>query len=494
VQTVVVGNTANYTATVAALNGYAGTVNLSVSGLPAGASPLFTPSSVTGSGSSSLAITTTAGTTLSGSYPLVITATDGVLTHTANVTLVVSNFVISASPASQTVLQGNSTSYTISLTTGTGYAGTVSFSVSGLPASTTPVFSPTSLTASGTTTLTISTSGTSPLTPPGTYPLTISASDGVSTQTTQVTLVVTPIADFGITVSPTSQTVNQGQNIGFGVTVSSVNGFTGLVNLSVTGLPVGASFSFNPSSLQGSGLSSLAIVPGANTPGGTYTLTITGTSGAVVHSATATLTILVPDFSVSATPASRTILVGQSTSYTVTFSPINNYAGTVSFTVIGLPTGATPMFNPSSLSSAGTTTLSITTNNSTPPGTYPLTITGSDGTLTRSISVSLEVDAVPPADFTISVPATITVKRNSSGSKTVTIGAVNGFTGVVNLSASNLPSLVTASFAPPSVTGSGTSTLTFTVDHRATQGVYNVTVTGTSGLLVHSTTITLTVN
>ena len=494
VQTVVVGNTANYTATVAALNGYAGTVSLSVSGLPAGASPLFTPPSVTGSGSSGLAITTTAGATPSGSYPLVITATDGVLTHTANVTLVVSNFVISASPASQTVLQGNSTSYTVSLTTATGYAGTVSFSVSGLPASTTSVFSPTSLTASGTTTLTISTSGTSPLTPPGTYPLTISASDGVSTQTTQVALVVTPIADFGISVSPTSQTVNQGQNIGYGVTVSAVNGFTGLVNLSITGVPQGASFTFNPSSLQGSGLSSLAIVPGANTPGGTYTLTITGTSGPVVHSATATLTILAPDFSLSSAPASRTILVGQSTSYTVTFSPINNYAGTVSFTVLGLPSGATPTFSPSSLSSAGTTTLSITTSNSTPPGTYPLTITGSDGTLTRSISVSLEVDPVPPADFTISVPATITVKRNSSGSKTVTIGAVNGFTGVVNLSASNLPSLVTASFAPTSVTGSGTSTLTFTVDHRATQGVYNVTITGTSGLLVHSTTITLTVN
>jgi hypothetical protein len=496
VQTVVVGNTANYTATVAALNGYAGTVNLSVSGLPAGASPVFTPPSVTGSGSSGLAITTTAGTTPTGSYPLVITATDGVLTHTASVTLVVSNFVISASPASQTVLQGNSTNYTVSLTTAAGYAGTVSFSVSGLPASTTPVFSPASLTASGTTTLTISTSGASPLTPPGSYPLTISASDGVSTQTTQVTLVVTPIADFGITVSPTSQTVNQGQNIGYGVTVSSVNGFTGLVNLSISGVPTGASATFSPSSLQGSGLSSLAIVPGANTPGGTYILTITGTSGAVVHSTTATLTILVPDFSVSAAPASRTILVGQSTSYTVTFSPINNYAGTVSFTVLGLPTGATPMFSPSSLSSAGTTTLSITTNNSTPPGTYPLTITGTDGTLTRTVSVSLEVDAVPPGDFTISFanPPTITVKRNSSGSKTVTIGAVNGFTGVVNLSASNLPSLVTAAFAPTSVTNSGTSTLTFTVDHRATQGVYNVTVTGTSGLLVHSTTITLTVN
>jgi uncharacterized membrane protein len=495
VQTVVVGSTANYTATVTALNGYAGTVNLSVSGLPAGASPLFTPPSVTGSGSSGLAITTTAGTTPGGSYPLVITATDGVLTHTANVTLVVSNFVISASPASQTVQQGTSATYTVSLTTASGYVGTVNFSVSGLPASTTPVFSPTSLTASGTTTLTISTSATSPLTPPGTYPLTISASDGVTTQTTQVVLVVTAIGDFAISVSPTSQTVNQGQNIGYGVTVNAAGGFTGIVNLSITGVPPGASFTFNPSAVQGSGLSSLAIVPGPNTPGGTYTLTITGTSGPLVHSATATLTILVPDFSLSASPASQEILVGQSTSYTVTLSPINSYSGTVSFTVSGLPTDAVPTFNPPSLNTSGTTNLSITTKNTTPPGTYPLTITGSDGTLTHTFSVTLKVDAIPAADFSISVAnPKITVKRNSTGTDTVTISAVNGFTGLVNLSISGLPSLVTTTFAPTSVTNSGSSTLTFTVDHRATQGVYQLTVTGTSGPLVHSTPLTLTVN
>jgi pseudomonalisin len=495
VQTVVVGSTANYTATVAALNGYTGTVSFSVSGLPAGASPVFTPPSVTGSGSSGLAITTTVGATPTGSYPLVITGTDGVLTHTANVTLVVTNFSISASPASVTVAQGTAANYTVSLTTASGYVGTVNFSVSGLPISSTAVFSPTSLTASGTTALTISTSATSPLTPPGTYPLTISASDGVTTATTQVVLVVTAIGDFGISVSPTSQTVFQGQNIGYGVTVSAAGGFTGIVNLSITGVPPGATFTFNPSTLQGSGLSSLSIVPGANTPGGTYTLTITGTSGPLVHSATATLTILVPDFSLSASPASREILVGQSTSYAVTFSPINNYSGTVSFSVSGLPTGAAPTFNPATLSSAGSTTLSITTNNSTPPGTYPLTITGSDGTLTRTASVSLKVDAVPAADFTVAtVPTSITVKRNATGSVSVTIGAVNGFTGVVSLSISGLPSLVTASFAPTSVTNSGTSTLTFTVDHRATQGVYHLTVTGTSGPLVHSTPLTLTVN
>jgi hypothetical protein len=105
------------------------------------------------------------------------------------------------------------------------------------------------------------------------------------------------------------------------------------------------------------------------------------------------------------------------------------------------------------------------------------------------------VDAVPAADFTISVSKpSITVKRNSSGPDIVTISAVNGFTGVVNLSISGLPSLVTATFSQTSVTNSGSSTITFAVDRRATQGVYPLTVTGTSGLLSHSTPVTLTVN
>jgi subtilase family serine protease len=491
-QTIVAGDTANYTATIAALNGYTGTISLSVSGLPAGASPVFTPASITNSGSSALAIATTLGTTPNGSYPLTITATDGVLTHTASVTLVVTDFGISATPSSQTVVQGNATSYTVALTVSSGFVGTVNFSVTGLPVSSTAAFNPPSLTASGTTSLTISTSTSTPF---GTYPLTITASDGVNTRTTSVTLLVNPIGDFGLTISPSSQTVNQGQNIGYGVTVSASGGFASLVSLSVSGIPIGATATLSPSSVQGSGLVSLAIVPSANTPGGNYTITVTGSTGPLVHSATATLTILVPDFSLSSSPTSREILVGQATSYAVTLTPINNYSGTVSFIVNGLPTGTTSTFNPPSLNTSGSTTLSITTNNSTPPGTYPLTITGTDGTLTRTVSVTLQVDAVPAADFTVSVTKpTITVKRNSTGTDTVTIGAVNGFTGVVNLSISGLPSLVTASFAPTSVTNSGSSTLTFTVDHRATQGVYQLTVTGTSGPLVHSTPLTLTVN
>ena len=233
---------------------------------------------------------------------------------------------------------------------------------------------------------------TSTSTPAGTYSLTITANDGSITRTASVALLVDPIGDFGLTISPSSQTVNPGENAGYGVTVSASGGFTASVALSVSGLPAGATATFNPSSVQGSGLVSLAIVPATNTAPGTYTFTVTGSSGPLVHTATATLVI------------------------------------------------------------------------------------------------------ASPSDFTISAPASITVKRNSSGSVVVTITAISGFTGTVNFSVSGLPSLVTGTFKPTTVTGSGTSTLTFAVDHRAGQGSFPLTITGASGLLSHSTSLTLNVN
>ena len=89
-QSVIPGNAVNYNVAVSDAGGFGGTVNLTVSGLPAGASANFSPSSVTGSGSSVLAITTTTVTPL-GSYPLTITGVSGATTHTTSATLVVSS-------------------------------------------------------------------------------------------------------------------------------------------------------------------------------------------------------------------------------------------------------------------------------------------------------------------------------------------------------------------------------------------------------------------
>ena len=80
-QTVTVGGTASYTTTISTINGFAGGVSLNVSGLPTGTTGSFTPASINGAGSSTLNISTT-GATAFGSFPLTITATSGAVTHT----------------------------------------------------------------------------------------------------------------------------------------------------------------------------------------------------------------------------------------------------------------------------------------------------------------------------------------------------------------------------------------------------------------------------
>src|SRR5262249_53253901 len=56
------------------------------------------------------------------------------------------------------------------------------------------------------------------------------------------------------------------------------------------------------------------------------------------------------DFTLSATPNSQTITQGGSASYTASVSPLNGFAGAVSLSISGLPSGATGTFNPTSIS------------------------------------------------------------------------------------------------------------------------------------------------
>jgi hypothetical protein len=98
------------------------------------------------------------------------------------------------------------------------------------------------------------------------------------------------------------------------------------------------------------------------------------------------------DFSISATPASQSVSPGGSTSYTVTATPANGFSGTITFGVTGVPAGATASFKPGSVASSGSSTLATTTSASTPAGSYPLTITGTSGTLTRTSQVTLVVN------------------------------------------------------------------------------------------------------
>jgi alpha-glucosidase (family GH31 glycosyl hydrolase) len=89
------------------------------------------------------------------------------------------------------------------------------------------------------------------------------------------------------------------------------------------------------------------------------------------------------------------VTAGGSTSYTVNVSPVNGFSSSVGLSVSGAPAGATATLNPTSVSS-GSSTLSVTTSGSTPAGSSSLTITGTDGGLTHTASVQLNVNSGNP--------------------------------------------------------------------------------------------------
>jgi len=200
------------------------------------------------------------------------------------------DFSISPSPSSQTVTAGGSTSYTASVTPINGFTGTVNLSVSGLPTGATASFSPTSIGGSGSSTLSISTSTTAST---GAFTLTITGTGVSTTHSTAVNLTINPppAPDFSISPNPSSQTVTAGGSTSYTASVSPLNGFTGTVNLSVSGLPSGATGTFNPTSISGSGSSTLSISTSSTASTGSFTLTITGTSASLSHSTTVSLTI-----------------------------------------------------------------------------------------------------------------------------------------------------------------------------------------------------------
>ena len=294
----------------------------------------------------------------------------------------IGNFTLAASPTSQTVTPGSGASYGITITPSGGFTGKVTFSASGLPSGSSGSFTPNPGNSSSTFSVT-----TSSTTAPGTYPVTVIGISGTVTQTTNLSLVVSANPDFVLGASPPGQTVIEGSSVNFGVTLTPVNGFSGQVTLSVTGLPAGAQGTFSPNPATGS--STLLVTTLSSTPVGAYTLTISGVSGTLTHTTTVALSVAMPDFSLSATPSSQSVTQGGPTSYGVTITPILGFTGQVTLSVSGLPSGATGTF--SANPATATSTLNVTTTATTAVGTFTLTITGLSGALSHSTTVSLTI-------------------------------------------------------------------------------------------------------
>jgi len=97
----------------------------------------------------------------------------------------------------------------------------------------------------------------------------------------------------------------------------------------------------------------------------------------------------------------------------------------------------------------------------------------------------------PVPDFSIAAnPASISFVPSQSATSTIALQSTGGFTGSVALTTASAPAGVTGSCSPSTVSGSQTSTCTLA---GTSVGSYTVTVTGSSGSLVHTTAIAVTV-
>src|SRR4029077_19384025 len=213
-------------------------------------------------------------------------------------------------------------------------------------------------------------------------------------------------------------------------------------------------FDWNPPAAGSGSVNFYVIGYATGSPGGS-----TNGNGAYLSTSTLTEGSATPDFSLSALPTSLSIATGSSGTSTITITPKNGFTGSVTLSASGMPTGVTAAFgtNPTT----ATSVLTLTASSTATLGTSTITITGTSGALSHTTTVALTVSTTVTPDFSLSAsPNTLTIAQGSSGSSTVTVTPQSGFTGSVNLSASGLPTGVTAAFGTNPTTTTSVLTLT----------------------------------
>ncbi|HEV2119188.1 MAG TPA: hypothetical protein VGS11_03630 [Candidatus Bathyarchaeia archaeon] len=211
------------------------------------------------------------------------------------------DFSVALTPPSLTLSRGSVATFAIKLSSTYGFAGSVNLNATP-PATTTisAAANPNSVslltgTSSSTLTVYVPTS-----TPTGTFTMNLTGYSGKLSHSVQAFLLVAspPPQDFTITGNSTSITVSQGSSATSALTLSSVSGFSGAVNLTATVSPIvgnGPTATLNPTmvTLTSGGTASLLLTVSTSglTPRRGYTIFALATSGTFSHSFSISLTV-----------------------------------------------------------------------------------------------------------------------------------------------------------------------------------------------------------
>jgi len=507
--TMSVGTSGSSTLTVNSLNSFSGTLHLSASTIPSGLVNVSLGRAMLtlgAGGQNTTVLTVTAGANVGASdYLVTITAQLGSTVHAVSVVFSIQDYGVAAHPSSISLPFSSSASSAIDVVSVNSFQGSFSLTLKSLTPGISVSLNPTSsaLGPNGTvqSTLMIITNST---VIPGIYTISINSTvtlNGRLLQHSTSLAVTVPKPDFSISSVPSTINFPPNSSISTNATVSllSLNKFSGNVSLTpkVSGAGITAQISPNQVQLaQYGSKSSVLTISDANAAPGSYAINVTGISGTLVHSII--VNVNVQDFGMTSNPSSLTVATSSSGSSQIIVNGIGQFNGTVSLTLTVSSPGLTATLSPTSVTVANEvhqSTLTVIIGASTPVNSFTVTITGlgtvAGKTVTHSTTVTV---TLPPPDFTIMAnPAYIGTLPGGTTTSSIVVTSINNFVGNITFTSST-QSGISASVSPsPLSLSSGNTKSTVLTVNGSTRGNFTVTITGTSGSLVHQTVVTVTI-
>src|SRR2546428_1409888 len=195
-----------------------------------------------------------------------------------------------------------------------------------------------------------------------------------------------------------------------------------------------------------------------------------------------------PAFTLAANPGTISFAAGLSATSTISLQATGGFSGTVALIAVSAPAGVTTSCAPLNISGSLTSTCTLA---SSTPGSYAVTVTGTNGSLVRTTSISVTITTPATPDFSITAsPNTVSFFPGQSASSTISLQSTGGFNGAVSLTAGSTPAGLTTSCVPVSISGTQTSTCTM---NGSAPRSYTLLLTRTDRTLSPTASITITV-
>jgi hypothetical protein len=486
--TVFVGQTATLNGTASALDGYASSVTLSCVAGSTAPPKVCSISPLTLIPANKTPFTVTVGDVV-GDYNFNVQAVGSdanQLTRQSLVTLHVVSFAMTTpSPGTVTAPRGTTSapvSFQITAAGSFNQSVTVSCSTAISNACTlTPstTVNPTSTTAVNMTASVAVPAGTAA----GSYPVTLQATTAgaPATPPTSFTLNVTTNPDFTLTEPTAFPEVKVGSTGTSGtLSIGAQDEFSGTVTLSCPPTFGAGSCSISPTSLSSFPATATLTINGTSfSAAGSYSLSVSGTSGAVVHSLAVPFNVI--DYSISGTQTLSLAPGGQGTA-SLKLTASTFYGGMINATcdasaLSGAQCVLSPA-NPLTVATGGTTNLTVTINvpNNANAGTYNINVATHDtaGAPSHSFTVALTV----AQDFRLasSTPSQSVNAGQTSGPYSLTILPVgSSFNSTVTLACSSgMPAQAQCIFNPSTPQTPGTSAVDVVMSISTTAPTANV--------------------